>query len=82
MSGDIRDMTAENRRIFGHQHFRSGQEEIIRNAIQGRDVFVAVHRRRGLVQLTDLHKRRRVAYIRLEVMIQDVLYWHFQKYIK
>ena len=40
VSGDIKDMMAENRRIFGHQHFRSGQKEIIQNAIQGRDVFV------------------------------------------
>lgn len=40
VSGEIKDMTAENRRIFGHQNFRSGQKEIIHNSIQGRDVFV------------------------------------------
>lgn len=33
-------MTAENRRVFGHQEFRSGQQQIIDQAIQGRDVFV------------------------------------------
>ena len=38
--GEIKDMSAENRRIFGHQSFRSGQREIIQRAIQGRDVFV------------------------------------------
>jgi bloom syndrome protein len=38
--GGVKDMTAENRRIFGHQNFRSGQRDIIANAIQGRDVFV------------------------------------------
>lgn len=40
VSGEIKDMTAENRRIFGHQKFRAGQREIIHNAMQGRDVFV------------------------------------------
>lgn len=38
--GEIKDMMTENRRIFGHQHFRSGQQQIIENAIKGRDVFV------------------------------------------
>jgi GRF zinc finger len=38
--GEIRDMYEGNRRVFGHQSFREGQEEVISKAIQGRDVFV------------------------------------------
>ena len=40
LSGEVKDMAAENRRVFGHQQFRSGQQQIIQHAIQGRDVFV------------------------------------------
>jgi hypothetical protein len=38
--GDTKDMSSENRRVFGHQQFRDGQKTIIENAIKGRDVFV------------------------------------------
>jgi hypothetical protein len=37
---EIKDMHTESRRKFGHHSFRLGQEGIIRNALQGRDVFV------------------------------------------
>ena len=37
---NILDPKEENRRKFGHRKFRRGQEEIVVNAIQGRDVFV------------------------------------------
>lgn len=37
---EIKDMHTESRRKFGHHSFRVGQEGIIRNALQGRDVFV------------------------------------------
>jgi hypothetical protein len=39
-SGMVKDLVRENRFKFGHQGFRPGQEEVIRNAMQGRDVFV------------------------------------------
>ena len=38
--GEVKDMAAENRRKFGHKHFRPGQQEVIESAIAGRDVFV------------------------------------------
>ena len=37
---EIKDMHTESRRKFGHHSFRVGQEKIIHNALQGRDVFV------------------------------------------
>jgi hypothetical protein len=39
-SGMVKDIVRENRYKFGHQTFRQGQEEVIRYAMQGRDVFV------------------------------------------
>jgi hypothetical protein len=39
-TGPVKDIVRENRIKFGHQKFRQGQEEVIRNAMQGRDVFV------------------------------------------
>ena len=39
-SGQQKNIMIENARVFGHQRFRKNQEEIIRNAMQGRDVFV------------------------------------------
>ena len=38
--GNVKDMKSENLRIFGHRSFRPGQEEVIRQSIKGRDVFV------------------------------------------
>ena len=38
--GEIKDMSSENRRVFGHPQFRPGQQQIIQHAIQGQDVFV------------------------------------------
>lgn len=39
-SQDTLDIYNENRRIFGHPGFRPGQQEVIENAMKGRDVFV------------------------------------------
>ena len=38
--GEQKDITLANARVFGHHKFRKNQEEIIRNAMQGKDVFV------------------------------------------
>lgn len=38
--GDVLDHQVENRRKFGHSSFRPGQQEVIENALKGRDVFV------------------------------------------
>jgi hypothetical protein len=38
--GDVLDHHVENRRKFGHSSFRPGQQEVIENALKGRDVFV------------------------------------------
>jgi hypothetical protein len=40
LSGDIKDIYAENRRKFGHHSFRPGQQEVIERAVRGQDVFV------------------------------------------
>lgn len=40
MSGEIKDIYAENRRKFGHHSFRPGQQEVIERAVRGEDVFV------------------------------------------
>jgi len=40
MTGEIKDIHAENRRKFGHRSFRRGQQAVIENAVAGRDVFV------------------------------------------
>jgi GRF zinc finger len=37
---DIKDAAFESRHKFGHRSFRPGQQEVIENAIAGRDVFV------------------------------------------
>jgi superfamily II DNA helicase RecQ len=37
---DTLDVNNENRRVFGHPGFRPGQQQVIENAMQGRDVFV------------------------------------------
>lgn len=39
-AGTTKDIFKENRRIFGHHSFRSGQQVVIEHAVQGRDVFV------------------------------------------
>ena len=39
-AGMIKDIFQENRRVFGHHTFRPGQQDVIQNAVQGRDVFV------------------------------------------
>ena len=39
-TGITKDIWRENRRIFGHHSFRTGQEEVIQHAVQGRDCFV------------------------------------------
>ena len=39
-TGKAKDVYAENRRKFGHHSFRPGQQQVIENAIMGRDVFV------------------------------------------
>ena len=39
-TGLIKDIFQENRRKFGHNSFRPGQQDVIENAIKGRDVFV------------------------------------------
>lgn len=38
--GDVLDHRNENRRKFGHSSFRPGQQAVIENALEGRDVFV------------------------------------------
>jgi GRF zinc finger len=38
--GDVKDPISESRRKFGHRSFRPGQEEVVKQAIAGRDVFV------------------------------------------
>jgi hypothetical protein len=40
ISGDVKDMHEENRRIFGHRSFRPGQKDVIEQAMRGRDAFV------------------------------------------
>ena len=37
--GDMKDPTAENKRLFGHGRFRLGQKDCIDAAMSGRDVF-------------------------------------------
>jgi len=39
-STNLKDIYIENRRKFGHHTFRAGQQEVIENAMQNRDVFV------------------------------------------
>ena len=40
MTGEIKDIYAENRRKFGHHSFREGQQEVIERAVRCQDVFV------------------------------------------
>ena len=40
ISGNVKDMHQENRRVFGHRSFRPGQKDVIEQALRGRDAFV------------------------------------------
>jgi len=40
--GPVLDIHKENQRKFGHRSFRPGQEKVIQEAMQGRDVFVLI----------------------------------------
>jgi len=39
-TGDTKDFFAEVRTVFGHPGFRPGQQQVIQNAMNGKDVFV------------------------------------------